>query len=75
VESQVLNTEPCSLLGEAMRHTSGEQEMRFDSELELEQTPQPAALPTDPEDVMWNSLLFAAITTMGVAILRVIRVL
>jgi hypothetical protein len=54
----------------------GDQDMRRDSEeLELNETPQPATLPTDPESVMWNSLLFVALTTMGVAILRVIRII
>jgi hypothetical protein len=41
-----------------------------DSEPEVTESTQPAALPTDPEDVMWNGLLFVALTTMGVVILR-----
>ena len=46
--------------------------MRRDSELKLEETPQPAVLPTDPESVMWNGLLFVALTTMAVMILRIV---
>jgi hypothetical protein len=49
--------------------------MRRDSELEATETTQPATLPTDPEDVMWNGLLFVALTTMGVAILRAAAVI
>ena len=58
-----------------MRYASGEQEMRREVELLSTESPQPAALPTDPESVMWNSLLFVALTTMGVAILRVIKII
>jgi hypothetical protein len=49
--------------------------MRSDVEVRSTEIPQPAALPTDPESVMWNSLLFVALTTMGVAILRVIKII
>ena len=58
-----------------MRYASGEEKMRRDAEVLSIENPQPAALPTDPDDVMWNSLLFVALTTMGVAILRVIRII
>jgi hypothetical protein len=46
--------------------------VRRDSELQLEEAPQPAVLPTDPEDVMWNSLLFVAVATVAAVVLRVI---
>ena len=46
--------------------------MRREPELKISETPQPAVLPTDPEGVMWNSLLFVALTTMAVVILRIL---
>jgi hypothetical protein len=46
--------------------------VRRDSELKFEETPQPAVLPTDPEEVMWNGLLFVAVATVAAVILRVI---
>jgi hypothetical protein len=41
-------------------------------ELKITENPQPAVLPTDPEGVLWNSLLFVALTTMAVVILRIL---
>ena len=46
--------------------------MRRESEFKFEETPQPAVLPTDPEGVMWNGLLFVALTTMALMIIRVL---
>ena len=46
--------------------------MQREPELKIDEAPQPAVLPTDPEGVLWNGLLFVALTTMAVVILRIL---
>jgi hypothetical protein len=55
-----------------LRYASRNNDVQREPELKIEETPQPAVLPTDPEGVLWNGLLFVALTTMAVVILRIL---